>query len=107
MIGPAAMTITRCQTGFVLNQTQVVELNDPGSEVALWDARLEPGPSASETWARSYDFEGFREKAEQGPIPCVIVRTARDEYWLSPRFGLVRKVASKSSLELVFSSAVR
>ena len=99
--------VTRTKSGFVIDQRSAIDLNDPDSEVAVWDPKFDPGPTERETWARAMDFPRFQAAAWKDPVPCIVVRSSSDEYWLSPRFGMVRKVASRSTLELVYNSAIR
>jgi len=85
---PATFSDLRFKAGSVsLDLTQL----DPNISVALWQPNEGEGAPDGNVWSLGLDTEAFASKLSSSPVPCLVVKDGANEFWYSPKYGLVRE----------------
>lgn len=85
---PATFSDLRFKAGSVsLDLTQL----GPNISVALWQPNEGETAPDGNVWSLGLDTGAFASKLSSSPVPCLVVKDGTNEFWYSPKYGLVRE----------------
>jgi len=85
---PATFNDLRFKAGSVsLDLTQL----DANISVAEWHPNEGEDAPDGNVWSLGLDTGAFASKLSSAPVPCLVVKDGANEFWYSPKYGLVRE----------------